>query len=312
MTMKSWLKQLQKPDKAQLQDHLRIQQLLHERQHLDVVKERKSRFARNERFYTGDLSADIGGGSLVRILEVEPGRRREPLVCRFKVVPLKHEEPYSALSYCWGDQFASDPETITIDECPGFCVSGHLADALFRLRCSTEIRRVWIDAICINQHNVCERNHQVQLMRSVYSHAAKVVVWLGEINAAQPSCERYSSPVDHSQEVCCEPGLQALEHGDLEEVLKRKLSADSQRSGAVWWKRIWVRLKGIHHARHRLTITFAFGRCCRSLQSLDSCRRYTLDLTLYAGSSLPRPYGQTRQSRPFPSSGVQSAKASIN
>ncbi|KAF5656934.1 het-domain-containing protein [Fusarium circinatum] len=38
----------------------------------------------------------------------------------------------------------------------------------------------WIDAICIGQANIHERNHQVGLMRQIYTSAAKVHVWLGQ------------------------------------------------------------------------------------------------------------------------------------
>ena len=35
------------------------------------------------------------------------------------------------------------------------------------------------DALCINQADVEERNHQVGLMEFVYRRAARVLVWLG-------------------------------------------------------------------------------------------------------------------------------------
>ncbi|QDS77955.1 hypothetical protein FKW77_001633 [Venturia effusa] len=37
----------------------------------------------------------------------------------------------------------------------------------------------WIDALCINQEDVAERNHQVNMMSSIYSGATLVLVWLG-------------------------------------------------------------------------------------------------------------------------------------
>jgi hypothetical protein len=37
----------------------------------------------------------------------------------------------------------------------------------------------WIDALCINQSNVVERNHQVRQMGVIYSKAVRVDVWLG-------------------------------------------------------------------------------------------------------------------------------------
>jgi hypothetical protein len=37
-----------------------------------------------------------------------------------------------------------------------------------------------IDAICVDQNNIPERNQQVQLMNDIYSNAGGVCVWLGE------------------------------------------------------------------------------------------------------------------------------------
>lgn len=42
----------------------------------------------------------------------------------------------------------------------------------------------WIDAVCINQNNLSERNHQVSMMREIYSTASFVLAWLGV------SCEK--------------------------------------------------------------------------------------------------------------------------
>ncbi|KAI0129564.1 heterokaryon incompatibility protein-domain-containing protein [Xylariales sp. AK1849] len=38
---------------------------------------------------------------------------------------------------------------------------------------------IWIDAICINQRNVQERSHQVEMMRDIYAKANEVSVFLG-------------------------------------------------------------------------------------------------------------------------------------
>jgi hypothetical protein len=39
---------------------------------------------------------------------------------------------------------------------------------------------LWVDAICINQEDTNEKNHQVQLMGDVYAQAICVIAWLGE------------------------------------------------------------------------------------------------------------------------------------
>jgi hypothetical protein len=41
-------------------------------------------------------------------------------------------------------------------------------------------RRIWIDAVCINQQDLRERSQQVSIMRDIYRSARDVVVWLGE------------------------------------------------------------------------------------------------------------------------------------
>jgi hypothetical protein len=38
----------------------------------------------------------------------------------------------------------------------------------------------WIYVLSINQKDVLEQNHQVQMMRQIYSRAQSVWVWLGE------------------------------------------------------------------------------------------------------------------------------------
>jgi hypothetical protein len=38
---------------------------------------------------------------------------------------------------------------------------------------------IWIDAICINQEDTFERTHQVNLMKSIFSEANAVLIWLG-------------------------------------------------------------------------------------------------------------------------------------
>ncbi|KAF2825343.1 HET-domain-containing protein [Ophiobolus disseminans] len=38
---------------------------------------------------------------------------------------------------------------------------------------------LWIDALCIDQSNIAERNHQVQQMEWIYSNAFRVISWMG-------------------------------------------------------------------------------------------------------------------------------------
>jgi len=48
-----------------------------------------------------------------------------------------------------------------------------------KLDISRCIRSLWIDALCIDQEDMAERNHQVQQMGWIYSNARHVISWLG-------------------------------------------------------------------------------------------------------------------------------------
>jgi hypothetical protein len=52
------------------------------------------------------------------------------------------------------------------------------------MRLSQKFGTYWIDAICIDQGNLHERNHQVQMMELIYRKAESVYAWLGEEDEA--------------------------------------------------------------------------------------------------------------------------------
>ena len=85
--------------------------------------------------------------------------------------------PYEALSYTWGNGVSLHP--INVDGCT-FMVTRNLLAALKRLRLPDQDRYLWVDAICINQSDIPERNHQVKQMHWMYEIAERVVIWLGE------------------------------------------------------------------------------------------------------------------------------------
>jgi hypothetical protein len=61
-----------------------------------------------------------------------------------------------------------------------FHVTVNLHTALLRLRNHAMQRVLWIDAICINQDDQEEKEHQIKAMADIYGNANRVVVWLGE------------------------------------------------------------------------------------------------------------------------------------
>ncbi|KAG4432732.1 hypothetical protein IFR05_011788 [Cadophora sp. M221] len=58
-------------------------------------------------------------------------------------------------------------------------VTLNLYAALQHLRFEYTDRILWVDAICIDQANIPEKNHQIQLMGHIYEEAECVIIWLG-------------------------------------------------------------------------------------------------------------------------------------
>lgn len=78
---------------------------------------------------------------------------------------------YKALSYVWGD--TSDLQTIKL-EGEDFLVTRNLMAALKTVRHPKKGKKVWIDAICINQADLEEKKTQIPLMGRVYQQAKSV------------------------------------------------------------------------------------------------------------------------------------------
>lgn len=59
-------------------------------------------------------------------------------------------------------------------------IQQNLYDILVQLRNSNILGPIWIDALCINQGDISERNSQVAQMGEIYKRAIRVIVWLGK------------------------------------------------------------------------------------------------------------------------------------
>ena len=113
----------------------------------------------------------------IRVIALQPCSDSSITIeCKILHVRLSDQPRHEALSYMWGSE--SDPRVIEIEGTEHH-VRQNLWLALERLRLPTQERILWIDAICINQAETRERNHQVSLMSSICSHATCVVAWLG-------------------------------------------------------------------------------------------------------------------------------------
>ena len=125
---------------------------------------------------------ELPGEDYVRIMELLPGKKEDAIQC-YLTSELRQDaiNNYDAVSYTWGE--STDPFGII---CCNETLSAttNLVDALREIR---EIqrqypktpRRLWVDAVCIDQDNNKERNHQVKQLGQVYQNARQVFACLG-------------------------------------------------------------------------------------------------------------------------------------
>ena len=109
------------------------------------------------------------GNHQIRLTTIAAGRNDGPIQCS-----LNHEilgDEHTCLSYAWGDELPL--REIYINGKPA-TVRQNLWNFLHTARRYKFSRKIWIDAICIDQANTSEKNHQVRLMSKIYSQAVSV------------------------------------------------------------------------------------------------------------------------------------------
>lgn len=131
---------------------------------------------------------------------------------------------YVAISYTWGDELAS--YEVTVNGKP-FRVRPNLWHCLRHVTQEKEAkdswRDLWIDAICIDQSNIVEKNEQVSKMHLTFQNAALCIAWLG----LYPGMEMKYKPYEY----------QAAPEARLflpDKLLKRELFLQP------YFRRIWI------------------------------------------------------------------------
>ncbi|KAK3985489.1 heterokaryon incompatibility protein-domain-containing protein [Cladorrhinum sp. PSN332] len=119
---------------------------------------------------------------LVHLIPPPETSSAEPVPLRFTLfeTPLSEAPKYWALSYAWESQSFTDPAIVNLDYTILLTANCHAALSQLASEPASRKQPIWVDAICIDQSSVTEKNHQVGLMSSIYSGAANVVIWLGE------------------------------------------------------------------------------------------------------------------------------------
>ncbi|KAK4210129.1 heterokaryon incompatibility protein-domain-containing protein [Rhypophila decipiens] len=127
--------------------------------------------------------APLGSRSSIRVLKLQGSDGPDAeACCTLEEQVLESGQAYEAISYTWEGQTPS--QRINCDGL-NMLVTENCAAIVrhFRPKSANETRRLWIDAICINQRSVHEKNHQLALMGNVYRNAMFVLVWLAPAEA---------------------------------------------------------------------------------------------------------------------------------
>ncbi|OQU98993.1 hypothetical protein CLAIMM_04700 [Cladophialophora immunda] len=136
-------------------------------------------------------------GNFMRLLQIQGGTKKDVISLRITQYAIHRRPPYAAISYTWANPNASNlrhhhhrgsanaaatVETYTrqirVNGRP-FRVRVNLWNLLYHLRQRGESRFLWVDALCIDQENLEERNFHVQRMSEIYEKAILTFVWLG-------------------------------------------------------------------------------------------------------------------------------------
>ncbi|KAJ9134454.1 hypothetical protein NKR23_g10094 [Pleurostoma richardsiae] len=205
--------------------------------------------------YPYPLQGPLGLGSgEIRILTLHPGSFNDPISCTGSCHYLHETPAYEALSYTWGSHCGKCKIKVNGAD---FEVTANLETALRYLRYPPSRqdgrkdgtgssgdtwegdRRLWIDAICINQDDLRERGDQVQHMLQIFSQAWRVLAWLGEAD------EESNSAMDLIVEINRGGGLFLSDQHDPTLILaaltpQQTWAALAKLWARPYWGRVWI------------------------------------------------------------------------
>lgn len=246
-------------------------------------------------------------GEEIRLIEIYPGNWNDPITCQLHYVPLDESPDFVALSYAWGDN-STLPEDINVNGRPRQ-ITQSLFTALWRLRSFgvtgdeggpavyfnrghfsqlPELQlnlgkfRLWADALCINQKNENDKEHQIPLMGQIYRRASDVIVWLGENDPHDEPLLRGLSIMLNEYDRVAE--LIGPDTGDdlvKDRGLEKYIEAAQRLLLRPWFTRLWV-IQEIALPTRKPPFFFA-GRNHYRLRSLSSL---SWSLEKYKGKDL--------------------------
>jgi len=177
----------------------------------------------------------------IRLLLLPPGDIFS-YSCSLTHVSMDDDPEYEALSYVWGSE--ANPKIISLNG-GHMSITRNLAEALDHLSISDRPRKLWVDALCINQKDCSEKSQQIQKMKDIYARAKRVVVFIGVLGmVTQHLLQRLENLEDEDKlpsrlsrwtasgsRIVADPSFPLIEDE------KRLLNELAQ---LPWFRRVWV------------------------------------------------------------------------
>ena len=185
----------------------------------------------------------------IRVFDLLPLDVSGKIQCRLRHISLTDSTNIAAVSYECGSP-ESQKHQIWVNG-----KSYHVLDNLhvflanlLKLHPDDGYRNLWIDAVCIDSHNLQERGHQVQQMKHIYKNAANVLIWLGPSNARSDRLFDFLNTLDNPES--SENANQSVAQMTKEQwnMSQEKLlhagvdiwRACASLSNRTYWTRLWI------------------------------------------------------------------------
>jgi hypothetical protein len=168
----------------------------------------------------------------IRLVDLLYGEGNEPVAVQLLTMPFDENAKYETLSYSVGK-----PEKKAIlslrhhgqrEQLP---VTVRLESILRHLRYSGKDRRLWVDAISINQEDLDERAREVRRLGMIFAKAQNVCIWLGD------SADNSDLAMEFISEVLDFGAFDRLVRDDSKE---RHWLALAKLMAREWFTRRWV------------------------------------------------------------------------
>lgn len=187
---------------------------------------------------------------LIRVLTLHPGEPNATVEISMGTVRLSAKPKFIALFYTWGNPTDEQHPAYQEYDLVNYhilcgrellAVQQNLYEVLWQLREKQEYTPVWVDAICINQKNKEELNHQLSLMSRIYCDATWVIFWLGKDDATTHKAAQCLEGLERAESFI----IQSMGHNKpatefLDSIPRQSRHALTLLLRRRWFSRVWT------------------------------------------------------------------------